>query len=152
MLVGETAFYPLGLTALFAVLLLLSGRYSQRLLLSYGLTLGLSLFIATNVPKLSTRFLFTSPALAALFVFSLLCIDKNKDGRVDETVDNPKGQNSTIYKLMTYAKETKLGKTPTIQFALNAEKKPYFEYMQKETPSGPYGGTYVLVAVYKINY
>lgn len=68
------SYYPLGLTALFAVLLLLLGRYSKRLLLSYSLTLGLSLFIAVNVPKLSTRFLFTAPVLAALVVFSLLCL------------------------------------------------------------------------------
>jgi len=68
------SYYPLGLTALFAVLLLLLGRYSKRLLLSYSLTLGLGLFIAVNVPKLSTRFLFTTPVLAALFVFSLLCL------------------------------------------------------------------------------
>jgi dolichyl-diphosphooligosaccharide--protein glycosyltransferase len=68
------AFYPLGLIALFAVLLLLLGRYSKRLLLSYSLTLGLSLFIAINVPKRSVRFLLTSPVLAALFVFSLLCL------------------------------------------------------------------------------
>jgi len=68
------SYYPLGLTALFAVLLLLLGRYSKRLLLSYSLTLGLSLFIAVNVPKLSTHFLFTAPVLAALLVFSLLCL------------------------------------------------------------------------------
>ncbi len=68
------SYYPLGLAALFAVLLLLLGRYSKRLLLSYSLTLGLSLFIAVNVPKLSIRFLFTAPVLAALFVFSLLCL------------------------------------------------------------------------------
>lgn len=68
------SYYPLGLAALFAVLLLLLGRYSKRLLLSYGLTLGLGLFIAVNVPKLSTRFLFTTPVLVALMVFSLLCL------------------------------------------------------------------------------
>jgi len=68
------SYYPLGLTALFAVLLLLLGRYSRRLLLSYSLTLGLSLFIAVNVPKLSMRFLLTAPVLAALFAFSLLCL------------------------------------------------------------------------------
>lgn len=68
------AFYPLGLMALFAVLLLLLGKYSPRLLLSYSLTLGVSLFIAINVPKLGTGFLLTTPVLAALFVFSLLCL------------------------------------------------------------------------------
>ena len=68
------SYYPLGLTALFAVLLMLLGRYSKRLLLSYSLTLGLSLFIAVNVPKLRARFLFTAPVLAALIVFSLLCL------------------------------------------------------------------------------
>jgi len=68
------AYYPLGLTALFALLLILLGRYSKRLLLSYSITLGLSLFIAINVPKLSMRFLLTAPVLASLFVFSLLCL------------------------------------------------------------------------------
>ncbi len=64
----------MGLIALFATLLLLLGRYSKRLLLVYGLTLGLGLLIAVNVPKLSINFLLTAPVLAALFVFSLLCV------------------------------------------------------------------------------
>ncbi len=68
------AYYPLGLTALFAVILVCLGRYSKRLLLSYSLTLGLSLFIAVNVPKRSVDFLFSSPVLGALAVFFLLCV------------------------------------------------------------------------------
>jgi dolichyl-diphosphooligosaccharide--protein glycosyltransferase len=68
------SYFPLGLTALFAFSLILLGRYSKRLLLSYSLTLGLSLFIAINVPKLSTRFLLTEPVLVALSIFALLCL------------------------------------------------------------------------------
>jgi asparagine N-glycosylation enzyme membrane subunit Stt3 len=80
-------------------------------------------------------------------------VDINDDGQrdQDELVPNVKGQNSTIYKFMTYAKETKLGITPTVQFALNVEGEPYFEEAFF-SPSGPYGGIHVLVAVYKINY
>jgi dolichyl-diphosphooligosaccharide--protein glycosyltransferase len=49
-------------------------RYSQRLLLSYGLTFGLGLFVAINVPKLSVTYLATAPILAASSVFILLCV------------------------------------------------------------------------------
>jgi dolichyl-diphosphooligosaccharide--protein glycosyltransferase len=79
------SYYPLGLIALFAFLLLLLGKYSKRLLLAYSLTLGIGLFIAVNIPKLSTRFLFTTPVLGALLVFSLLCLweilNSTKTGR-----------------------------------------------------------------------
>jgi dolichyl-diphosphooligosaccharide--protein glycosyltransferase len=68
------SYYPLGLISLFAFSLPLLGKYSKRLLLSYSLTLGIGLFIAVHVPKLSTRFLFTTPVLGALFVFSFLCV------------------------------------------------------------------------------
>jgi len=81
-------------------------------------------------------------------------VDKNDDGQrqQEEIVLNAKGQNSTIYKFMTYAKETKLpDMAPTVQFALNAEGKPYFEEAFFSTAQN-YGGTHVLVAVYKINY
>jgi dolichyl-diphosphooligosaccharide--protein glycosyltransferase len=80
-------------------------------------------------------------------------VDMNGDGQrqQEEIVKNAKGQNSTIYKLMTYAKETTLGKTPTVQFASNAEGKPHFEKAYF-SPGGPYGPVYVVVAVYKINY
>jgi dolichyl-diphosphooligosaccharide--protein glycosyltransferase len=68
------AYYPLGLLALYTFVLIFLGRYSKRLLLSYSLTLGLSLFIAVNVPKLSFRFLFNTPVIGALLVFFLLCL------------------------------------------------------------------------------
>jgi dolichyl-diphosphooligosaccharide--protein glycosyltransferase len=68
------AYYPIDATALFVLVLILLKRYSQRLLLSYGLTFGLGLFIAINVPKLSTTYLATAPILAASGVFALLCI------------------------------------------------------------------------------
>jgi dolichyl-diphosphooligosaccharide--protein glycosyltransferase len=81
-------------------------------------------------------------------------VDTNGNGQrdqQDDVVPNAKGQNSTIYQLMTYAKETKLGNPPTVEFALNPQGKPYFEEAYF-SPSGPYGGIHVLVAVYKINY
>jgi asparagine N-glycosylation enzyme membrane subunit Stt3 len=81
-------------------------------------------------------------------------VDTNDNGQrdqEDDVVPNAKGQDSTIYQLMTYAKETKLGNPPTVEFALNSQGNPYFEEAYF-SPSGPYGGIYVLVAVYKINY
>lgn len=68
------AFYPIGLTALFVLALIFLKRYSRRLLLSYSVTFGLGLFIATNVPKLSIRYLFTGPILQVFAVFLLLCL------------------------------------------------------------------------------
>jgi hypothetical protein len=81
-------------------------------------------------------------------------VDTNGNGQrdqEDDVVPNAKGQNSTIYQLMTYAKETKLGNPPTVGFALNSQGNPYFEEAYF-SPSGPYGNIHVLVAVYKINY
>jgi dolichyl-diphosphooligosaccharide--protein glycosyltransferase len=68
------AYYPIGLTALFVFLLILLKRYSQRVLLSYSLTFGLGLFIAINVPYLSTRYLTASVVLPVAGLFVLLCI------------------------------------------------------------------------------
>jgi dolichyl-diphosphooligosaccharide--protein glycosyltransferase len=67
------AYYPLGLTVLFVFVLILLKRYSQRLLLSYGLTFGLGLFIAINVPRLTPSYLTTIAILPVAGVFVLLC-------------------------------------------------------------------------------
>jgi len=68
------AFYPIGLTVLFVFMLILLKRYSRRLLLSYSLTFGLGLFIAINVPYISTRYLTSSAILPVVGVFTLLCL------------------------------------------------------------------------------
>ena len=73
-------------------------------------------------------------------------VDKNGDGQrqQDELVPNAKGQNTTIYKLMTYAKHDKVPSVPA----------PTLQHFEKAffSTGGPYSGIYVLVAVYKINY
>ncbi|MCW3993563.1 MAG: glycosyltransferase family 39 protein [Candidatus Bathyarchaeota archaeon] len=67
------AYYAIGITVLFAFLSVLLKRYTQRLLLSYSLTFGFGLFIATCVPKLSTTYLTTGVVLPVAGVFILLC-------------------------------------------------------------------------------
>lgn len=67
------AYYPIGITALFAFMAILLRRYSQRLFLSYSLTFGLGLFIAVLVgPGIS--YLLTAPVLAVGGIFLLLCL------------------------------------------------------------------------------
>ncbi|MEM2104907.1 MAG: STT3 domain-containing protein [Candidatus Bathyarchaeia archaeon] len=68
------AFYPIGLTALFVLVLIVLKRYSQRLLLSYTVTFGLGLFIAINVPYLSVGYLTASAIIPVAGVFLLLCV------------------------------------------------------------------------------
>ncbi len=68
------AYYPIGLTVLFVFMLILLKRYTRRLLLSYSLTFGLGLFIAINVPYLSTRYLTGFAILPVAGVFALLCL------------------------------------------------------------------------------
>ena len=70
------AYYPIGLTALFVFALILLKRYSRRLLLSYSLTFGLGLFIAINIPYLSTKYLLGSAILPVAGVFVLLLLDE----------------------------------------------------------------------------
>jgi len=66
--------YPVGLLLLFILTLLALRRYSSRLLLSYGLTTGLALLIAFNVPKLGgPTFLREGTNIAVYGVFMLLC-------------------------------------------------------------------------------
>jgi len=70
------ASYPIGLTPLFIFVLILLKRYTRRLLLSYSLTFGLGLFIAINVPYISTRYLTVSTILPVAGVFAILCISE----------------------------------------------------------------------------
>jgi dolichyl-diphosphooligosaccharide--protein glycosyltransferase len=70
------ALYPVGIGTVFFFALILLRRYSSRLLLSYTVTFGLGLFIAINVPKLSTSFLLTWAVLPALGVFILLFLSE----------------------------------------------------------------------------
>lgn len=66
--------YPLGMIVLFVFILLLLRRYSSRLLLSYSVTFGISIFIAINIPRLGFGFLTETYVLAVLGIFLLLCI------------------------------------------------------------------------------
>jgi len=68
------ATYPFGLIIAFALLLILLKRYSRRLLLSYGVTIGLGLFMAVNIPRLGLQYLRNIQVLAALGVLALLCL------------------------------------------------------------------------------
>ena len=68
------AYYPVGVVVLFVFVLVLLKRYTQRLLLSYSLTFGLGLFIAINVPKLTTTYMIETPILTVAGVFVLLCL------------------------------------------------------------------------------
>jgi dolichyl-diphosphooligosaccharide--protein glycosyltransferase len=68
------AYYPIGLTALFVLVLVLLKRYTQRLLLAYSLTFGLGLFIAISVPKLTPNYLVETAILPVAVVFVLLCM------------------------------------------------------------------------------
>lgn len=66
--------YPLGITLIFVLVLLVLRRYSSRLLLSYGTTFGVALLIAVNVPKLGLNFLREPTVLAVAGMFLLLGI------------------------------------------------------------------------------
>jgi dolichyl-diphosphooligosaccharide--protein glycosyltransferase len=66
--------YPLGITLIFVLVLILLRRYSSRLFLSYGTTFGVALLIAANVPKLGFTFLREPTVLAVAGMFLLLGI------------------------------------------------------------------------------
>jgi dolichyl-diphosphooligosaccharide--protein glycosyltransferase len=64
--------YPLGITLIFVLVLLLLRRYSSRLLLSYSTTFGVALLIAATVPKLGVKFLTEPTVLAVAGMFLVL--------------------------------------------------------------------------------
>jgi len=65
--------YPLGITLIFVLVLLLLKRYSSRLFVSYGTTFAVALAIAITVPKLGVKFLTEPTVLAVLGMFLILC-------------------------------------------------------------------------------
>jgi len=80
--------------------------------------------------------------------FGNYTLGKDRVSGQDQPIDNIKGQNTTIYKLMTYAKDTKLGRTSTVQLQVSGRgfEPAYF------SPGKNYGGIYIIVAVYKVLY
>ena len=70
------AYFLLDLAVLFVFVLLLLKRYSQRLLLSYSLTFGLALLIATKIPYISLSYLTSGALLPVAGVFLLLCLSE----------------------------------------------------------------------------
>ena len=64
--------YPLGITLVFVLVLLLLRRYSSRLFISYSTTFAVALLIATTVPKLGVRFLTEPTVLAVAGMFLVL--------------------------------------------------------------------------------
>ncbi len=65
-------------------------------------------------------------------------------GAVQDVGWNEKGGNSTIVKLMTYGKQTKLGQTPSV--TLEHFKLAYY------SKGDAFGGVYALVCVYEVAY
>ncbi|MCW4047453.1 MAG: glycosyltransferase family 39 protein [Candidatus Bathyarchaeota archaeon] len=70
------AYYLLGLTALFVFVLILLKRYSQRLLLSYSVSFGIGLLIATKFPYISLNYLTSGAVIPVAGVFVLLVLSE----------------------------------------------------------------------------
>jgi len=70
------AFYPIGLVMLFSLIMIILRRYSERLLITYSLTFGICLFIASSFPNPGVKFLTSWPILLAGGVFLLLCLSE----------------------------------------------------------------------------
>ena len=68
------AYYILDLTALFVFVLVVLKRYDQRLLINYGVTMGLGLLIAAQVPYIGFSYLVTAPVLPVIGVFIVLLV------------------------------------------------------------------------------
>src|SRR3989304_6659965 len=68
------AYYILGLSSIFIFALILLKRYSQRLLLTYSITFGVALFIATKFPEINLNYLSSGPVIPIAGVFLLLCL------------------------------------------------------------------------------
>ncbi len=68
------AYYLAALTALFVFVMIALKRYSQRLLLTYSITFGLGLLIATKIPYIGLRYLTSAPIIPVAGVFLLLLV------------------------------------------------------------------------------
>jgi len=74
MSLGWGAFrYPMSLVALFSAVLVIVGRYSRRLLLSYGVTYGLNFLIMSQLPYLGFSFFKEWSTVAIFGVLLLFC-------------------------------------------------------------------------------
>jgi dolichyl-diphosphooligosaccharide--protein glycosyltransferase len=65
--------YPLSLIALFSFVLVILGRYSSRLILSYGITFGIAFLIMGQVPQLGFEALREWTTLVIPGIFLILC-------------------------------------------------------------------------------
>ena len=68
------AYYILGLSSIFIFALILLKRYSQRLLLTFSITFGIALFIATKFPEINLNYLTSGPVIPIAGVFLVLCL------------------------------------------------------------------------------
>ena len=68
------AYYMIDATVLFMFVMLLLRRYSQRLLVSYSITFGLALMIATKVPYIGLSYLTSGAVLPVAAGFVVLLI------------------------------------------------------------------------------
>ncbi len=66
--------YAAEVLGLFALALIVLGRYSPRLMLSYGITIGFFLFTGTQLPLLGHTYLTESTTIALLGVMGLLAV------------------------------------------------------------------------------
>jgi dolichyl-diphosphooligosaccharide---protein glycosyltransferase len=67
-------YFVIDLAALFAFMLIVIKRYSQRLLLSYSITFGIGFFLAIMMPVNGPKYLTTGTVLPVAAVFVLLCL------------------------------------------------------------------------------
>jgi len=68
------AYYITGLVALFAFVLIVLKRYSPRMLITYSITFGVALFLATKWPEIGLGYLTSGPVIPVAGVFLLLCL------------------------------------------------------------------------------
>ena len=66
--------YAAEVLGIFALALILLGRYSPRLMLSYGITIGFFLYTGTELPLLGHTYLSESTTVALLGVMGLLAV------------------------------------------------------------------------------
>jgi dolichyl-diphosphooligosaccharide---protein glycosyltransferase len=68
------SYYMLDLAALFVFVMVILKRYSPRLLISYSITFGLALFIATRVPYIGIQYVLGGAVIPVAGVFVVLLI------------------------------------------------------------------------------
>ncbi len=68
------AYYIMGLVALFVFVLILLKRYTPRLLVTFSISFGFALFVATKFQNISLKYLTTGPVIPIVGVFLLLCV------------------------------------------------------------------------------